>query len=239
MARILILIFITFAGAPAFAQYDGDDVYDPFADYSEFEENAQEEADINFFRNGRFFNIAILMGGRMFTGGMAQFIEASASPGIAMTYWFNLRLAFQFSYIYSQHVLGPIYENQNTASGDVFQGNVSTNTLAFDVKYYFNVNNVTRGLADLNPYLLVGFSQNTRNFSLVDQTQVAKDDGAGLDLGFGIELPVSRNQLFVGLQFVYTYVNFSTENQPYPTNPPIYLDGDMLNMHLVFGFNFL
>ena len=33
----------------------GTDAYDPFVDYSEFEEVSEEEADINFFRNGRFF----------------------------------------------------------------------------------------------------------------------------------------------------------------------------------------
>ncbi len=36
------------------AQFDADDTYDPFADYSEFDEAQDEEADINFFRNGRF-----------------------------------------------------------------------------------------------------------------------------------------------------------------------------------------
>ncbi len=241
MRQIALAIFIALFSAPLYAQYEGDDVYDPFADYSEFEENSQEEADINFFRNGRFFNVAILMGGRMYTAGMAQFIDPAPSPGLSLSYWFNLRLALQFSYTYSQHILGPIESGNTTGGGDpiIFQGNMSMNSLAFDLKYYFNTNNVTRGLADLNPYVLIGFSQNTRNFSLVDEQQVAKDDGAGLDLGFGIEIPISRNELFIGFQFVYTYVNFATENQPYPTTPPIYLDGDVMNAHMVFGFNFL
>ncbi len=241
MTRFFVAIIIAISSVHSLAQYEGDDVYDPFADYSEFEENSQEEADINFFRNGRFFNVAILMGGRMLTGGMADFIDPSPSPGLAMTYWFNLRLALQFSYTYSQHILGPINSGRTNAVNEpiIFQGNMSVNSLAFDLKYYFNTNNVTRGLADLNPYLLLGFSQNTRNFSLVDEQQVAKDDGAGLDIGFGIEIPISRNELFVGFQFVYTYVNFATENQPYQTIPPIFLDGDLMNAHIVFGFNFL
>ncbi|MEM7646259.1 MAG: outer membrane beta-barrel protein [Pseudomonadota bacterium] len=239
MLRIIISLLILLAGSFGHAQYDGDDVYDPFADYSEFEENSQEEADINFFRNGRFFNIALLLGGRMYTGGMANWVEPSASPGLALSYWFNLRLALQFSYTYSQHLLGSFPVDVDDPTAGVVEGNMSVNSLAFDIKYYFNTNNVTRGLADLNPYILAGFSQNTRNFSLVDQTQIAKDDGAGLDLGFGIEIPVSRNEMFIGLQFVYTYVNFSTENRPTPTNPPQFFDGDIMNAHLVFGFNFL
>lgn len=241
MLKSFAVVLLTLLTLTAQAQYEGDDVYDPFADYSEFEENNQEESDINFFRNGRFFNIAIMMGGRMLTQGMADFIDPAPSPGFAMTYWFNLRFALQFSYVYSQHKLGPIPSGTLDGSGNpiIYQGNMSLNSVAFDLKYYLNTSNVTRGLADLNPYLLLGFSQNTRNFSLVDEQQVAKDSGGGLDIGFGIELPVSHKNLFVGLQFVYTYVDFSTENQPYPTNPPIYLNGDVMNAHILFGFNFL
>lgn len=239
LSKFLLVLLLGICPIFSHAQYEGDDVYDPFADYSEFEENSQEEADINFFRNGRFFNVGLLLGGRIFTGGMAEFVEPAVAPGLALTYWFNLRLALQFSYTYSQHILGPIFADRTDPSAQVFEGQVSVNTLAFDLKYYFNVNNVTRGLADLNPYVLVGFSQSTRNFSLVEETQVAKDDGAGFDIGVGFEVPVAQNEMFVGFQFVYTYVNFGTENQPYPTNPPVFLDGDILNANFVFGLNFL
>ena len=57
LIRLFLCFFITVTSLTSYAQYEGDDVYDPFADYSEFEENSQEEADINFFRNGRFFNV--------------------------------------------------------------------------------------------------------------------------------------------------------------------------------------
>ena len=238
-AKGLLILLTLLSGGISHAQYEGDDVYDPFADYSEFEENSQEEADINFFKNGRFFNVALLLGGRGFTQGMGRHVEAAPSPGLSLNYWFNLRLALQFSYLYGQHVLGPFPNDiQDPGAGEV-AGNMSMTSLAFDLKYYVNTENVTRGLANLNPYLLLGFSQNSRTFSLVDQTQVAKDEGAGLDLGVGIEIPISRNEMFVGLQFVYSYVDFSTENRPLPTNPPVLLNGDVFNLHLVFGINFL
>lgn len=238
MARISLCLFLCLFQSWSWAQYEGDDVYDPFADYSEFEENAQEEADINFFRNGRFFNISLLLGGRMFTDGMAQNIEAAPSPGIALTYFFNLRMALQFSYTYSQHVLGP-FAGQLNNTDVVVQGNMGMTSLAFDLKYYVNTDNVTRGLANLNPYFLAGFSQNSRSFSLIDQTIVGKDDGAGLDMGFGIEIPIARNEMFVGGQFTYTFVNFSTENRPWTDNPQIFLDGDIMQLYFIFGFNFL
>lgn len=235
LIRILVITLLLALTGPAFSQYEGDDVYDPFADYSEFEENSQEEADINFFRNGRFFNVSLLMGGHIFTKGMGQYVEAAPAPGIALTYFFNLRLALQFSYTYSQHVLGPI-----PTTGAPIQGNMGLTGISFDLKYYFNTDNVTRGLADLNPYILGGFSQNSRAVSLIDQTIVSKDDGAGLDVGFGIEVPVARKEMFVGAQLTYTYVNFSTENKPFETaTPPAFLDGDIFKAYFVFGFNFL
>lgn len=240
MSKAVVAFLILLSSCASFAQYEGDDVYDPFADYSEFEESNQEEQDINFFRNGRFFNITLLVGGRMFTGGgMQEYVEPSLSPGLALTYFFSLRLALQASYVYSQHMLGPIGGATTPLNDGLIEGNLGVSSFAFDLKYYFNTANVTRGLAALNPYILAGFSQNTRSFSLVDQTVVAKDEGAGLDLGFGIEFPVARNDMFMGLQFTYTYVTFSTENYPYPTVPPVYLDGDILQLHLLFGFNFL
>lgn len=234
--HLILIVLLSFSANSTFAQYEGDDVYDPFADYSEFEENSQEEADINFFRNGRFFNVGFLFGGRMFTGGMEQFLEASPSPGLALTFFFNLRLALQFSYTFSQHVLGITAPNGEFSP---IEGNVSFSSLAFDLKYYFNTNNVTRGLADLNPYLIGGFSQNNRTFSLVSQTAIAKDDGAGVDLGFGIEIPVAQNEMFLGAQFVYTYVDFATENNSFTDNPQTFLDGDVLQLYLILGFNFL
>jgi len=238
MARLSLCLFLCLFQSWGWAQYEGDDVYDPFADYSEFEENVQEEADINFFRNGRFFNLSLLLGGRMFTDGMAQYVEAAPTPGIALTYFFNLRLALQFSYTFSQHVLGPFSGQINNTNVNV-QGNMGLTSIAFDLKYYVNTDNVTRGLANLNPYFLAGFSQNSRSFSLVDQTIVGKDDGAGLDMGFGIEIPVARNEMFVGAQFTYTFANFSSENRPWTENPQIFLDGDIMHLNFIFGFNFL
>ena len=234
LKRWITVILILFSTTSLMAQYEGDDVYDPFADYSEFEENSQEEADINFFRNGRFFNIALLFGGRSYTGGMADFIDAGLSPGISFAFFFNMRLALNFTFAFSQHVLTSPEGVQPT------EGNISFSTLAFDLKYYFNTNNVTRGLADLNPYVLGGFSQNNRTGSFVGETILAREDGAGFNLGAGIEIPVANNEMYIGTQFVYTLVNFPTENKPFPDETsPLFLDGDILQLYFFLGFNFL
>ena len=237
MRYFVILMTILLSSIAAHAQYQGDDVYDPFADYSEFEENSQEEADIHFFKNGRFFNAAFMAGGRMFTGGMGDYQDASFSPGLYLAYFFNLRFALQFSYTFSEHrysVTGPGFSP--------IEGNLSYSSMAFDLKYYFNTQNVTRGLADLNPYILGGFSQNFRTLALQGQTQVAQTDGAGFDFGAGIEVPIARNQMYVGAQFVYTYVNFTDENREiedeFETRTGVFLNGDVISVHGFLGINF-
>ena len=236
MFRLFFILIFTLFSFGAVAQYQGDDVYDPFADYSEFEENSEEEADINFFRNGRFFNFGFLFGGRMFNAGMAENIDANLSPGVTFTYFFNLRMALQFTYSYSSHIFGPI---ESPSEPVPFEGNVSFTHIGFDLKYYFNTENVTRGLALLNPYIYGGFSQNQRAFSAVDQPLVAKDDGAGVEAGVGIEIPFFRKEIFIGFQISYVYVNFSTENKPVVQDPDVFLDGDIIQGYFILGFNFL
>lgn len=236
MSRLLLVLVFTVFSAVTLAQYEGDDVYDPFADYSEFEESSEEEADINFFRNGRFFNFGFLFGGRMFSQGMAEHIEPNLSPGLTLTYFFNIQLALQFTYSYSSHLFGPIKDPKKPIP---FEGNVSFTHIAFDLKYYFNTDNVTRGLAFLNPYIHGGFSQNQRAFSAVDQVFVGRDDGAGMEAGVGIEIPLGRKEVFIGVQISYVYVNFSTENKPVVEDPDIFLDGDMVQAYFILGFNFL
>ena len=57
------------------AQNDADDSYDPFADYSEFEQSSDEEEDINFFRNGRLFTLGFIGGYRGWTGESEQHLR--------------------------------------------------------------------------------------------------------------------------------------------------------------------
>ena len=50
---IVLSLGLVLSSPTGFAQDEEGNVYDPFIDYSEFEEAGEEEADINFFRNGR------------------------------------------------------------------------------------------------------------------------------------------------------------------------------------------
>jgi hypothetical protein len=219
----------------------GDDAYDPFADYSEFEASADEEADIHFFKNGRFFNMALLLGPRVFTQELGEYNSPAVGFGAYFAYFFDIRSALQISYVSSDHDFtvpaGSAYGNNY----DGFNGNTSLVTISAHFKYYFNTQNITRGFADLNPYLIGGFSANYRSVTLAGQSAVAKSSPTGFDFGAGIEVPIARNKMYLGAQVLYHYLKFSDENvELFSGNDPtgIFLRGDYITGLFVIGVNF-
>jgi hypothetical protein len=194
------------------AQADGDDSYDPFADYSEFDEAADEEADIHFFRNGRFFTLGLAVGMRDFTGTLKSLYSSGPSYGVFMTYFFDLNLALQFGFItgdYDYHL-----DFQDGGLNYTTTGNVSLTMLNFHLKYYMNTQNVTKGLADLNPYFIGGASQVYRTYTISGADGFAKDAVVGVDFGGGIEIPMMRRKSFLGIQGMYHYAKFKDQNSP-------------------------
>ncbi len=203
----LLLAFFAIAGSPqAHAQQDGEDAYDPFADYSEFDEASDEESDINFFRHGRFFTIGFAGGMRLFTGQMAKLYQSNISYGLFMSYFFDLRLAVQFGFLSGDHSLTIKHPAEK------IEGNVSFTFVNIDLKYFLSTQNVSRGLADLNPYFFGGISQTYRTISIPGDSTLGRDSTMGLNFGGGIEIPIVRKKSYLGVQATYRNFNFKDEN---------------------------
>ena len=218
------------------AQNDGDDAYDPFADYSEFEETMDEEEDINFFRNGRLVTMGFILGYRGFTGTLGEIYSGSPSFGLFLSYFFDLRFALQFGFLSSDHTM-VVAGNFPTV-----QGNVGITDISFNLKYYFNTQNVTRGLADMNPYIITGFSQIYRTITVSGNDDFGKDSAFAFNAGGGIEIPMMRNKMYFGAQGAFQLINFADESK-------IILDendaktgvspvGDAFTVMSVIGVNF-
>jgi hypothetical protein len=115
-----------------------------------------------------------------------------------------------------------------------------------DLKYYLNTQNVTRGLADLNPYLLGGFSRISRTQSIPALDAVGQDSPTmGVNLGVGLEIPLLRRKSFFGVQFAYHYVNFSDESKEFilDSNQQTQkleknFSGDFYDLVMTLGMNF-
>jgi hypothetical protein len=195
------------------AQATDDDAFDPFSDYSEFDEATDEEADINFFKNGRFLTVGFQLGFKGFTDNLANDYTSGGTYGLYMSYFFDLRFALQFGYS-----TGDYSFSFNNTSGNVETGNVAFSLMQIDTKYYFNTQNVTKGLADLNPYLLAGLSNVYRTYTLTSLTGVAANATSsawGLDLGAGIEIPMLKKKAYFGFQATFHYVTFPDSNSAF------------------------
>lgn len=191
------------------ADNEMDDSYDPFSDYSEFDEASDEEADINFFRNGRFFSVGFALGMRSFTGELNKLYSSAPTYGLFLSYFFDLRLALELGFQTGDH------DFQVSTSGSTSErlgGNVSLTFIHVNMKYYMNTQNVTRGLADLNPYLLGGFSQVYRTYTIEGGDVASREATVGVNGGLGIEIPINRRKGFFGIQGTFRYVNFKDEN---------------------------
>lgn len=222
------------------AQTDPDEAYDPFSDYSEFDEDSDEEADVNFFRNGRFLTVGIVAGYRGFTGNFADQYSAAPDFGLYLTYFFDLRLAMTLGFQTGDHNVKFTANNQSLT----YSGNVSITSINFDIKYYMNTQNVTRGLADLNPYILGGLGQFYRTYTLSGLDGYSRDSTMGFDLGAGLEIPLMRKKAFLGIQATFHYVNFSDENKTRVSNGSgtdvldKTLSGDLYDVLFILGMNF-
>jgi hypothetical protein len=215
-----------------------DEAYDPFADYSEFDEATEEEADINFFRNGRFFTLGFLFGYRDMTGTMGEIYSGNFNFGLFLTYFFDLRFAMQFNFLSGSNTL-----KFDSPSGEEISGNADIQTMGLALKYYFNTQNVTRGLADLNPYVSGGLSTNTRTTTVSGESAFGRDNAMGFDVAAGVEIPMLRNKMHFGAQVMYQMVTFPDENTEIVVengteSTGIYPRGDLIHVSLVLGINF-
>lgn len=224
--------------AKTVAQFDADDTYDPFADYSEFDEAQDEEADINFFRNGRFVTIGFLGGLQGFTGQSAQLFSMGPGFGLYLSYFFDLRFALQFSFLTSDHNV----HIKSGTSGRTATGNINLTNFSMDLKYYVNTQNVTKGLAKFNPYFIAGFSHVQRTVNVQDTAGFSKEGCMGFDVGGGIEIPMMRNKMYFGGQALYQLVNFQDKGSEIQfdggDHTGKYANGDVYTLLGIIGINF-
>lgn len=223
--------------APRLLLAQVDDTYDPFSDYSEFEQSMEEEEDINFFRNGRQLTVGFIGGYRGWTQDLGTVYSGDPAFGLFLSYFFDLRFALQFGYLSSDHSIAI-----PAGAAKAVTGNVSIGDLSFLLKYFFNTQNVTRGLADLNPYIVGGFSQIYRTTSISQSGLTSKDEAFAFNIGAGMEIPMLRNKMFFGAQGLYQLANFSDESSEWVDEngegTGVGAGGDSFTVLAVLGVNF-
>ncbi len=254
-ALFFAVILISLNHSQCWAQTtDVDEAFDPFSDYNEFEQDTDEEADINFFKNGRYLTLGLQLGYRGFTGGgFAQAYSPNTVYGVQFSYFFDVQIAGSLGFSMGDHNVefDSYTDPALTHHSKSYSGSVNIQTIDVNVKYYFNTENVTKGLADLNPYIIAGAGSYKRTYNLSNEISVPPDNVIGFKAGLGIEIPLLRHRAYLGLQGTYHLVQFPDENKHFieegtdpvngkaitnPISPT--LNGDLFDISLIVGVNF-
>ena len=211
------------------------DAYDPFIDYSEFDDNGDEEADINFFKNGRLFTASLVVGYTGFTGVLGQIYDPNVSFGVNVNFFLSLRTALQIQYLTSSHNL------LLNANGGNFSASSTYSDISGGLKYYMNTQNIIRQLAQLNPYALLNVSHVSRTSAQADSEVLEKTTGFGLAIGGGIELALTK-KFFIGVEGVYNLVSMQDEAteivDDQGNGTGIFPSGDIYRVQFTIGANF-
>jgi len=222
------------------AENAGDSInaYDPFIDYSEFENTIEEQESINFFQHGRFLSLGLMGGVQLFTLNLINIYRPGPFYGGYLNYFFDLHFAVQFT------LMGSFHEASWTAVGGTpFIGQVRIFSLGADFKYFLDRNLFSRSIDWLRPFLFVGVFRSYLSLSATrtGQTGIVNDNGFGFNAGLGTEFHFTR-KFFFGIQYAFHYVTLSKENVPLSNevagggNFTPY--GDWMSISALFGVNF-
>lgn len=239
---IYLFLLLLLVSGRTHAQSESSDAFDPFSDYSEFDQDSDEEADVNFFRNGRLLTLGLATGPRQFTQGMAKAYGAGPNFGIQISYFFDLKTALGVGIMTGDSPLK--FSTQSGNAINNYSGNVSFTSINFNIKYFMNTQNVTKGLADINPYILGGFSQWYRTVAISELSTQSRENVMGADVGVGVEIPLMRRKAFLGFQATYHYINFADENKDFLFNGSTNelmetkINGDLMDLLFIIGLNF-
>ena len=138
-----------------FSQNEKVDTFDPFIDYNEFQDNKSEQESIIFLKNGRLLTIAVFGGYEALTYTMRDLYgDTMGTFGAYINFFFDLQFALQL------HIVFP-----RTHYFTILQSRPSFSSYGIDFKYYFNKQNLVKGIAVLNPYIVFGpFLMKVSNF---------------------------------------------------------------------------
>ena len=225
--------------------------YDPFADYSEFENTAEEQKNIHFFQHGRFITLGVLGGVKLFTMNMASFYNIGPVYGGYLNYFFDMNFAIQFAIIASSHYIafntsGGPQTGAVQQTGTHFIGSADFMSMGIDFKYFLDKSLFNKNFNWLAPYFFIGVLRS----SLVMQATLSQkgvffeDSGYGLNIGLGLEFHFMR-RIHFGMQYAFQFVTLEKEYLPLGLNSgnstaalnfrPY---GDWMNLTMILGVNF-
>jgi len=171
----------------------------PFTQYGEFNGDKDEEEDTKFFQAGRFFGVSAGLGFETASGNLGA-LYSGGFPLIDLKvhYWFDFNFALDVGF----SSVNFNYVNTNTQ-------NVNIIRVGVDLRYYFDVRNVTAAISFANPYILIGAGDYTKNETDAI-TQVTNNFSSfGFCAGGGLEFALKPKKAYFQVEGKVHFVNFS------------------------------
>jgi len=198
---------------------DPDESIDPH----DFFDASKEPADEAFFHLERYFQIGLIGGLGMFTGGLGGTHGLGGAFGFNLLYFFDNSFAFELGFFasFQENALTGI-DTTISASTLSEQGTTWLYVPNFNFRYYFPTNKLSRFLASINPYLVGGFDWVSRrqkiDTSRVNNAATSREGSSfsssnfGVNLGLGISSLVYGDNLYLGMDIRFRYWLLSGEH---------------------------
>ncbi|MFH1223664.1 MAG: hypothetical protein V1647_04910 [Pseudomonadota bacterium] len=252
---VLVLFLFTIPFFGAYAQQDAaattphndKDYYaDPFSDFSELEsqdEEEEEEAMERFYSYGRLFHIELFGDMATPTGSMSDIYHTGWMMGGRISYFLDWNIAITFHIGMGQLSVSFLNSDPLTYNAfPTFTGTAVLFDMGFGIKYYFNLKDISRVIAYLNPAIKVGAEFSIINDSMdtaygpplapdISHRSVAP----GLFAGMGMEIPIFRKKIFLGADFTYHMSFFPSSNPKIPTGSTYFQNLDYSGGYMTYG----
>lgn len=173
----------------------------PYTRFGEFNEEKDEAEATAFFQNGRFFGVSVGSGIHGVTGDRG-IIWQGGFPMLdfRLHVWLTLGLAVQLQIAYAPYS----YQDSST------RVDVSLYRMGADLKYYFDLANLSSALTFANPYIFAGGGVFTKNQANISNTaQQDSENAPGLSFGAGLEFPIKDRKVYANLEMGFHAVTFS------------------------------
>jgi opacity protein-like surface antigen len=162
-----------------------------YTDYGEFNnQEAEEEADERFFQYGRFFGISVGLGYEPILGNRGQLWQGGfPTIEFKLHYWFDFNFALCLDVYSASH----FFEHPDTAIG---HEDINLVHLGLELKYYFDVKNLSSTISFANPYITAGVGPYTKTQTATQVNTTDTDTSIGLSIGAGLEFAVSPKKVY-------------------------------------------
>ena len=178
----------------------------PYLEYGDFNSHEDEDADTQYFQYGRFFAVNIGASYQTATGNRGLLYQPAFTRfDLGMQYWFDFHFAMYLGIFFATHD----YTDSNVSHSVKFTG------YGLDLKYYFDVRDASAALSFCNPFILLGAGAISETDSTAQTDAPNTDSTFSVDVGGGLEFPITHKKTFFILEAKYNTQNFADTNEQF------------------------